>query len=91
MFDDNTQRNAAEQDHLVELFGANTLEAAVELSCRVKDAIGVLMSYGSEDGAHHKQWAIDQALRKLTGPAYADMVTFYENDGEYKWDTGIAP
>lgn len=34
---------------------------------RIQRAIKVLMNYGGVDGAHHKQYALDQALRVLTG------------------------
>lgn len=47
--------------------------------------------YGAFDGAHHKQWAIDQALRVVCGDMYDDFVEAYEQDGEYEWDKGITP
>lgn len=37
---------------------------------RVQKAIKVLMNYGAVDGAHHKQYALDQTLRVLTGCEY---------------------
>jgi hypothetical protein len=58
-------------------------------------ALRVLLDYGQTDGAHHKQWAIDQAVRALAGPYYEDLIAAYKagEDGEdtYEWDEGIAP
>lgn len=34
---------------------------------QVKAAIAVAVEFGSTDGAHHKQWVIDQMVRHLTG------------------------
>ena len=48
--------------------------------------IAILIEAGSIDGAHHKQWAIDQALRMLIGADYE--TTFGLSD---YWDKGIAP
>lgn len=50
-----------------------------------------LMDYGGIDGEHHKQWALDQILRKLTGDRYTEIVTLYEQGGLFEWDVGIAP
>lgn len=56
-----------------------------------KGAMRVLLNYGQIDGAHHKAWVIDQALRHLAGAAYEELIEAYKNDGEYDWDEGIAP
>ena len=34
---------------------------------RIKRAIDFAVKYGSIDGAHHKDWVIDQMVRALTG------------------------
>jgi len=62
---------------------------------RMNDAIDVLLRYGQIDGAHHKQWVIDQALRALTGDDYTALIQS-ACDGEdgadtYTWEVGIAP
>lgn len=61
----------------------------------LKSALNVLASYGQEDGAHHKTWCIDQAVRAILGPDYDEFVRAYQTgeDGpdSYEWDTGIAP
>ena len=63
--------------------------------CMVNMAARVAMRFGSIDGAHHKQWVIDQMLRSILGTkdyeAWCErMVSIpgYEND---PWDKGIAP
>ena len=58
-------------------------------------ALRMLLNYGQTDGAHHKTYVIDQAVRLLAGPYYDDLIAAY-CDGEdgadtYEWDTGIAP
>jgi hypothetical protein len=58
-------------------------------------ALRILIDHGMADGAHHKQWVIDQAIRALSGAYYQDLITAY-NHGEdgpdtYMWDEGIAP
>ena len=55
----------------------------------------LIVQYGGIDGAHHKQWLLDQIVRKLTGEDYGKWVSEYQ-DGEdgpetYLWDEGIAP
>ena len=54
-------------------------------------ALRMLLNYGQTDGAHHKTWVINQALRHLAGVAYEELIEAYKNDGEYDWDEGIAP
>lgn len=58
--------------------------------------LNLLSEYGGIDGAHHKQWLLDQIARTVSGDVgYPDWVAAYQ-DGEdgpetYEWDTGIAP
>lgn len=60
-------------------------------------AIGFIVKYGWIDGAHHKQWVLDQIVRVLLGSdeAYEAWVDEYQlgDDGPhtYEWDVGIAP
>lgn len=65
---------------------------------RITAAIMVACKYAGIDGAHHKQWVIDQMLRKLMGPEeYAEFVRDRTlgplgEPGHYEpWDEGIAP
>ena len=60
---------------------------------RVNKAIDIALDYGQIDGAHHKQWVIDQILRVLAGETYNTIITEYQ-DGEdgpetYEWNEGI--
>lgn len=58
-------------------------------------ALRVLLDYSQIDGAHHKNWVIDQAVRHLAGPYYEELIAAYKagEDGPetYEWNEGIAP
>ncbi len=66
---------------------------------RVERALEYAFTYANIDGAHHKQWCIDQMVRALCGSEeeYNKFVAEYEgeedDDGEkqYEWSRGIAP
>lgn len=79
------------------LSAAERYRRAVEVDCQVRDsnALIVIEMYGGIDGAHHKQWVIDQVVRALTGGRYEEWVAEMKNgeDGPetYEWDEGIAP
>ena len=50
-------------------------------------AIHNIGCYGMIDGAHHKQWVLDEILRALLGKErYRTWIENYED-----WDEGIAP
>lgn len=34
---------------------------------RIEKALALAVAYGGNDGAHHKDWVIDQMVRALTG------------------------
>lgn len=59
--------------------------------------LDLIDQYGTIDGAHHKQWLIDQIVRELTGEDYDQWVEEYSDvdDPDYfapeEWSTGIAP
>lgn len=54
--------------------------AARHWTCtRINAALEIARKHGDTDGAHHKQWVIDQMMRALTGGA------------EHLEDPGIAP
>jgi hypothetical protein len=42
---------------------------------RITDALNFAASYGTEDGAHHKMWVIDQMVRCLTGCPLEERTT----------------
>lgn len=65
---------------------------------RISEAVELAYQFAGIDGAHHKQWVIDQMLRKLLEPEeYNDWVLRWEGDADpesdefIEWDTGIAP
>lgn len=66
-------------------------------SDRINRAMQIISRYGQIDGAHHKQWVIDQVSRALLGDKYNDFVeeqlgeTFEGGEREYSYDVGIAP
>lgn len=62
---------------------------------RIDEAIALAVKYGGIDGAHHKDWVIDQVIRVLAKDKYNEVVKNACNgsDGQhtYSWDCGIAP
>ena len=64
---------------------------------RRKRALELIWRYGGIDGAHHKQWLLDQLVRELLGSdrAYRSWVEAFEagEDGPhtYEWDQGVPP
>ncbi|HVL13460.1 MAG TPA: hypothetical protein VM529_12915 [Gemmata sp.] len=64
---------------------------------RISQAVAVARRYGGIDGAHHKQWVIDQMLRVLLcEQEYARLFLDTrgpngEPDYYAPWDAGIAP
>ncbi len=66
---------------------------------KIAAALDLIHRYAGIDGAHHKQWLLDQVVRALTGDSYLDWVKEWENDvtdgGDddeiEAWDVGIAP
>lgn len=58
-----------------------------EAQGRVKAAIAVIARWGWIDGDHHKQWTLDQALRRLMTEREYERFCLEQPD----WDKGIAP
>lgn len=61
--------------------------------CRKQKVKSIVTRFGQIDGAHHKQWVIDQMLRAcLSEQEYRDWVNEMNSDPDYDpWDEGIAP
>lgn len=62
---------------------------------KIQAALSLAIEYGGIDGAHHKDWVIDQIVRTLAGDGY-DQLIAEAKDGEdgpdtYEWEVGIAP
>lgn len=56
---------------------------------QMKNAMDVITSYGNIDGAHHKDWVIDQVARHLLGDKYDAWVISLRGDlvdGEYEYE-----
>lgn len=62
---------------------------------RIEKALDVILQYGGIDGAHHKAWVLDQAVRALTGDEYNAWVqqacAGEQGPDTYDWDVGIPP
>ena len=58
---------------------------------RIDDALWVLYQYASIDGAHHKEWVIDQVAQALLGKRYRKWVEDYGEGDDFEWPVGIAP
>lgn len=62
-------------------------------------ALNLIFRYGGIDGAHHKDWVLNQVVRVITKDKYLDFVAFAKKgeigklDGpdEYNYEEGIAP
>lgn len=58
----------------------------------VREALKIARDVGQVDGAHHKQWVIDQMVQSLTGDQYDSFVQIYEMlCGPGSWDIGTPP
>lgn len=62
---------------------------------RIKQALDMIVQFGGIDGAHHKDWVLDQVTRILAGDGYEKLVADAKagEDGPetYSWEVGIAP
>ncbi len=63
---------------------------------QIKQALDLIIQCGGIDGAHHKDWVIDQVVRILVGPEnypqwVADVCDGEEGPETYEWSEGIAP
>lgn len=62
---------------------------------REQAILELISRYGGIDGAHHKQWLLDQIVRILTGDGYAAWIATYcageYGPDSYAWDVGIPP
>ena len=75
----------------------SAFKAIDNLGDRIDEALELIVNYGGIDGGHHKQWLLDQVVRKLcdTEESYQAWLVTYK-DGEdgpetYERDVGIAP
>lgn len=63
----------------------------------IAKTLELIKDWGGIDGAHHKQWLLDQIIRTLTitPGGYDAWIADYSNGEEgpntYEWNEGIAP
>lgn len=74
----------------------NPLGAVVtELQERIIKALDLIVRYGGIDGAHHKAWVLDQAVRILAADKYEQIVrdakAGADGPNTYEWEDGVAP
>lgn len=75
---------------------AAVADRELTLHPRVQEALDIAVEHGGFDGAHHKDWCIDQRVRALLGDRYDSFIAHVcaDEDGadDYeRWNTGIAP
>lgn len=62
---------------------------------RIMLAIDMIVRHGGHDGAHHKNWVLDQVVRILAGDDYTRVVAEAcagpDGPNTYTWDVGIPP
>lgn len=83
------------QDKLTDI----ALSHVDKMALRIDEALELIERYGGIDGAHHKQWVLDQVVRKLcdSDESYQAWIDNYQGeadengDTEYEWDEGCPP
>ena len=94
LHDDNWTRKPDIEDVTIEV--AKSMDDFIlSLPESVRAAVDVLARYSQTDGAHHKDWVMDQAIRALIGTRYDEFISIYmhgdDGPSTYSWDQGIAP
>lgn len=68
-------------------------DVCVEPQSRIDEALDIARRTGGHDGAHHKDWTIDQMCRVLAGEKYREFVKDAcdgeDGPGTYTWEVGI--
>lgn len=67
------------------------LQRIERLERRIAGAMGIIEQHAYIDGAHHKQWVLDQVIRQLKEKDYDQWAKTYEYLSGGEWDKGIAP
>lgn len=52
---------------------------------RIKQALEQIADFGDTDGGHHKQWALDQVVRILTGCPVKQKTVTHPDGTEYSY------
>lgn len=62
---------------------------------KINRALEIAFENAVVDGAHHKDWIIDQMVRALSGTDYDRLIADYcsgdEGPSTYEWNIGEAP
>lgn len=66
-----------------------TLQCDPETAAAISDALALAEESAVIDGAHHKQWVIDQMVRALLGMYYTPWREIYALEYPEPWDEGI--
>lgn len=53
---------------------------------QIQEAINVAVQYGGIDGAHHKDWVIDQMVRRLTDCPTVKMINEHGAHGPFEYE-----
>lgn len=70
----------------------NKIDAKAETYLlRNMNAVSVAEQFAGIDGAHHKDWVIDNMIQYLLADKYPQFVEAYEKTYSRKWNKGIAP
>jgi len=56
------------------------------MSHPLDETVKIILEGLITDGAHHKQWYLEQVLQSLVEPEYYETCR-----KEFEWDEGIAP
>jgi hypothetical protein len=82
-------------EHYVEFGWERVLTKTSTEDDIINQAIKFAVMYGGIDGAHHKDWVIDQMVRILAGTNYKQIVkdacAGEDGPNTYSWDVGIPP
>lgn len=54
-------------------------------------AVEIAVKFGGTDGAHHKDWVIDQMVRALLSEEEYEKLVSDIRDRGYDWEVGIPP
>jgi hypothetical protein len=64
----------------------------VEYKYKLQDILGIIEQYGRTDGAHYKQWVLNEIVRIITNCTTTKESDWYLRwTKEHEWDKGIAP
>lgn len=69
--------NDNNQNEIADILDMDSMSFLGPIKARVILALDYIVQYGGTDGAHHKQWVLDQVTRALTG---CPMVTVSATD-----------